>query len=56
MELKKSFPKLNDELLKKVERTLAEKFDYKNIPSDYKNFLALVKFLWINFAKKEWTL
>ncbi|ATA92471.1 hypothetical protein CGC56_10060 [Capnocytophaga canimorsus] len=39
MELKKSFPKLNDELLKKVERILAEKFDYKNIPSDYKNFL-----------------
>lgn len=39
MELKKSFPKLNDELLKKVERILAEKFDYQNIPSDYKNFL-----------------
>ncbi|MFC7348313.1 SMI1/KNR4 family protein [Chryseobacterium zhengzhouense] len=39
MKLINAFPKLNEKLLAKVESTLEQRFGYKNIPTDYKNFL-----------------
>lgn len=39
MILKHTFPKLTDKLLSKVEKTLNERFNYSNIPDEYKQFL-----------------
>lgn len=39
MKIKQSFPKLNNELLAKIENILKDRFGYANIPTEYKDFL-----------------
>lgn len=39
IEVKKSFPKLTETTLSKFEKLLEEKFDFKSLPQDYKDFL-----------------
>lgn len=39
MNLLYSFPKLNEKLLKQIEELLEKRFNFKNLPNDYKSFL-----------------